>query len=38
MGKKEKIEVGVEDGEGVEKNHEQICPYLFGILFSSFPN
>jgi len=28
IGKKEKTEVGDEDGEGVEKKPEQICPYL----------
>jgi hypothetical protein len=38
MGKKNKPEVGDEDGEGVKKNLEQICPFLFGILFNSFPN
>jgi len=37
-GKKGKIEVGAEVGEGVKKNLEQIWPYLFGILFNSFPN
>jgi len=38
MEKKEKIEIGDEDGEGVKKNLKQICPYFFGILFNSFPN
>jgi len=38
MGKKEKTEVAAEVGEGVNKNPEQIWPYLFGILFKSFPN
>jgi len=38
MGKEGKTEVGDEDGERVEKNPEQICPYFFGILFNSFPN
>jgi len=38
MGKKERKEVGDEDGKGFKKNPEQICPYLFGILFNSFPN
>jgi len=37
-GKKGKTKVGDELGEGVIKNPEQICPYLFGILFNSFPN
>jgi len=37
-GKKGKTEVGDEDGEGIKKNPEQICPYLFWILFNSFPN
>jgi len=37
-GKKEKTEVGDEDGEGVKKNPEQICPYFSGVLFNSFPN
>jgi len=32
MGKKPKTEVGNEDGEGVKKSPEQICPYFFGIL------
>jgi len=32
MGKKQKTEVGDEDGEGVQKNPERICPYFFGIL------
>ena len=31
MEKKEKPEVGDEDEEGV--NPEQVCPYLFGIIF-----
>jgi len=38
MGKKEKTEVGDEDGEGFKKNPERICPYLFGTLFNSFPS
>jgi len=38
MGKKEETEVGAEVGKGVKKNFEQIWPYLFGILFNSFPN
>jgi len=38
MGKKGKTEVEAEDGEVVKKNPEQIWPYLFGILFNSFPN
>jgi len=43
MGKKGKTEerkkeVEDEDGEGIKKNPEQICPYLFGILLNSFPN
>jgi hypothetical protein len=29
VGKKEKTEVGAEVREGVQKNPEQICPYLF---------
>ena len=37
-GKKEKTEVEAEVGEGVLKNPQQIWPYLFGILFNSFPN
>jgi len=36
--RKKKIEIGDEDGEGGKKNLKQICPYLFGILFNSFPN
>jgi len=38
MGTKGKTEGGDKDGEGVKKNPEQMCPYLFGILFNSFPN
>jgi len=40
MGKKEKTEVGAEVpvGEGVKKNPQQIWPYLFAIIFNSFPN
>jgi len=37
MGKKGKTEDGDEDGEGVKKNHEQMCPYFFRILFDFFP-
>jgi len=37
-GKKEKTKVGAEVGEGVKKKPEQIWPYLFGILFDSFPH
>ena len=39
MGKKEKTEVGDEDGrgEGIKKNPEQICPYLFWDSFELLP-
>jgi len=37
-GKKGKTEIGAEVGAEVTKNPEQIWPYLFGILFNSFPN
>jgi len=37
-GKKEKTEVGDEDGEGVKTNPEEIWSYFFRILLNSFPN
>jgi len=32
------LKLGMKMGKELKKNPQQICPYLFGILFNSFPN